>query len=72
MGIRVESTFEGTDEFYGFLTNQLLLQLRASYRVEVNEVGLAGLSSGGNFVVDTQGSDRSATASERERSLKRG
>ena len=52
-GMQFEDGFGGTDAFYSFLTDQLLVQLKANYRIDPNEIGLAGHSSGGDFAVDT-------------------
>ncbi|MEM1142788.1 MAG: alpha/beta hydrolase-fold protein [Pseudomonadota bacterium] len=52
-GIQFEEGFGGTDEFYGFLADQLLPQLQGKYAIDPAEIGIAGHSSGGDFVVDT-------------------
>ena len=52
-GMAFEDLFGGTDEFHSFLADQLLPKLSASYRIDENEIGVAGHSSGGDFAVDT-------------------
>jgi len=52
-GLEWEQGFGGTDEFYAFLANQLLPKLSKEYRVDPDEIGLGGHSSGGDFTVDT-------------------
>lgn len=53
MGMQFEDLFGGTDAFYSFLTDQLLVQLEQEFRVDPDEIGIAGHSSGGDFAVDT-------------------
>ncbi|MEM8661519.1 MAG: alpha/beta hydrolase-fold protein [Pseudomonadota bacterium] len=53
LGLKFEDGFGGTEEFYGFLTGQLLPELQKKYRVDPEEIGLAGFSSGGDFAADT-------------------
>ncbi|NRA04107.1 MAG: hypothetical protein HRU00_16030 [Myxococcales bacterium] len=53
MGMQFEDLFGGTDAFYRFLTDQLLVQLQQELRIDPDEVGIGGHSSGGDFVVDT-------------------
>ncbi len=52
-GTAFEDLFGGTDEFHSFLADQLLPNLNASFRINANEIGVAGHSSGGDFAVDT-------------------
>ncbi|NIB42439.1 alpha/beta hydrolase [Pseudomaricurvus alkylphenolicus] len=52
-GLKFEEGFGGTDQFHSFLSDQLLEQLKADYRIDPKEIGLAGHSSGGDFAVDT-------------------
>ena len=52
-GMKFEDGFGGTDAFHAFLTDQLLPDLNSRYRVDPDEIGVAGHSSGGDFAVDT-------------------
>jgi predicted alpha/beta superfamily hydrolase len=52
-GLQFEDGFGGTDQFLSFLTDQLLPQLQRTHRINTNEIGVAGHSSGGDFAVDT-------------------
>ncbi|MYE11768.1 MAG: alpha/beta hydrolase [Gammaproteobacteria bacterium] len=52
-GMRFEDGFGGTDAFHAFLTEQILPDITSRYRVDLDEVGVAGHSSGGDFAVDT-------------------
>ncbi len=52
-GIPFADGFGGTDAFLSFLTEELLAQLNESYRIDADEIGVAGHSSGGDFAVDT-------------------
>ena len=52
-GMAFEDVFGGTDDFHSFLADQLLPRLNASYRIDADEIGVAGHSSGGDFAVDT-------------------
>ena len=52
-GVGFEALFGGTDEFHSFLADQLLPKINASYRIDADEIGVAGHSSGGDFAVDT-------------------
>ncbi len=52
-GMRFEDGFGGTDSFHAFLADQLLEDMTSRYRIDADEVGLAGHSSGGDFAVDT-------------------
>ena len=53
LNMNFEDGFGGTDAFLAFLTDQLLPKVQASYRVDADEIGIAGHSSGGDFAVDT-------------------
>ena len=53
MGLEYAEGFGGTDEFYAFLADQLLPQLHKDYRIDADNIGIAGHSSGGDFAVDT-------------------
>ena len=53
MGMQFEDLFGGTHAFYRFLTDQLLVQLEQDFRIDPDEIGIAGHSSGGDFAVDT-------------------
>ena len=48
-----EDGFGGTDAFLAFLTDQVLPAMSERHRVDPNEIGVAGHSSGGDFAVDT-------------------
>ncbi|MEM8661663.1 MAG: hypothetical protein AAGF35_12325 [Pseudomonadota bacterium] len=52
-GVAFDDGFGGTDLFYAFLVDQLLPQLQQDYRIDPNEIGMGGHSSGGDFAVDT-------------------
>lgn len=52
-GMEFDDLFGGTDQFHSFLVDQLLPELRNTYRIDDNEIGVAGHSSGGDFAVDT-------------------
>ncbi len=52
-GLRFEDGFGGTDAFLSFLTDELLVKLHTNYRIDADEIGIAGHSSGGDFAVDT-------------------
>ena len=52
-GMQFEDGFGGTDAFHAFLADQLLADMTARYRIDLDEVGVAGHSSGGDFAVDT-------------------
>ena len=52
-GIEYADGFGGTDKFYAFLTEQLLPKLSGELRVDSDELGIGGHSSGGDFAVDT-------------------
>jgi len=51
--LEFEALFGGTDQFHSFLVDQLLPNLRNKHRIDENEIGVAGHSSGGDFAVDT-------------------
>ncbi len=53
MGLQFEDGFGGTDEFLSFLTDELIPSVSGKYRIDENEIGVAGHSSGGDFAVDT-------------------
>ena len=52
-GMRFEDGFGGTDAFHAFLADQVLPDMKTRYRVDPDEIGVAGHSSGGDFAVDT-------------------
>lgn len=52
-GMQFEEGFGGTDAFYRFLCDQMLPELKARHRIDADEIGVAGHSSGGDFAVDT-------------------
>ena len=52
-GIKHEDAYGGTGPFLDFLEDQWLPDLRERYRINPGELGIAGHSSGGEFVVDT-------------------
>ena len=52
-GLQFEDGFGGTDAFLSFLTDELLVKLQADYRIDAEDIGIAGHSSGGDFAVDT-------------------
>ncbi len=53
LGIPFDDLFGGTDAFYSFLTDELLVELDGEFRIDPEEIGIAGHSSGGDFAVDT-------------------
>ena len=53
LGMQFEDGFGGTDAFLAFLTDQVLPMVQETYRIDENEIGIAGHSSGGDFAVDT-------------------
>lgn len=52
-GLEYEQGFGGTDQFYAFLAEQLLPKLQTDFRINPDDIGIAGHSSGGDFAVDT-------------------
>ena len=52
-GLEYAEGFGGTDEFYAFLTEQLLPELQNDVRIDPDDIGIGGHSSGGDFAVDT-------------------
>ncbi len=52
-GMQFEDGFGGTDAFHAFLADQILADMTSRYRIDLDEVGVAGHSSGGDFAVDT-------------------
>ena len=52
-GMQFEDGFGGTDAFLAFLVDQVLADLCSRHRIDLDEVGVAGHSSGGDFAVDT-------------------
>jgi len=52
-GIKHEDAYGGTGPFLSFLENEWLPDLAKRYRVDPTDIGIAGHSSGGEFVVDT-------------------
>jgi len=53
LGIPFDDLFGGTDAFYSFMKDELLVELDGEFRIDPEEIGIAGHSSGGDFAVDT-------------------